>query len=99
MQQMAQALDYMHGKGVLHCNLKPSNVLLDDQGQVRLVDFGQARSLGDQGNSFGTLGYMAPEQAAGNRAGRALGRLRVGSDRLPAAHRSVPHFSAEIANH
>ncbi|MBX3170493.1 MAG: serine/threonine protein kinase [Candidatus Eremiobacteraeota bacterium] len=66
LKQMAQALDYMHGKGVLHCDLKPSNVLLDAEGRTRLVDFGQARSLGDQGNSFGTLGYMPPEQAAGD---------------------------------
>ncbi|MGE0495869.1 MAG: serine/threonine-protein kinase [Vulcanimicrobiota bacterium] len=62
--EIAEALGYMHGKGLLHCDLKPSNVLLDAQGRARLVDFGQARNLAETGASFGTLGYMPPEQAA-----------------------------------
>ena len=63
MAEIAEALQHMHGKGLLHCDLKPSNVLLDSRGASRLVDFGQARKVGDNSAAFGTLGYMPPEQA------------------------------------
>jgi serine/threonine protein kinase len=63
MTSIAEALRYMHGKGLLHCDLKPSNVLLDERGSARLVDFGQARKVGVDSGAFGTLGYMPPEQA------------------------------------
>ncbi|MCE7870151.1 hypothetical protein DYH09_07210 [bacterium CPR1] len=47
----------------MHCDLKPSNIMLDEEGHVRLVDYGQSRSKGDKSVTWGTLGFMAPEQA------------------------------------
>lgn len=62
-QQVCSALVEAHGAGVLHCDLKPDNVLLDSQYQVRLCDFGQSRMSHEQSPALGTLYYMAPEQA------------------------------------
>ncbi len=62
IQQLATALRYLHDKGVLHCDLKPSNVLLDEERRVRLSDFGQSRSQNEKSGAFGTLGFMPPEQ-------------------------------------
>ena len=62
-QQVCGALIEAHGAGVLHCDLKPDNVLLDAQFQVRLCDFGQSRMSHEQSSALGTLYYMAPEQA------------------------------------
>ena len=62
-KQVCGALIEAHGAGVLHCDLKPDNVLLDAQFQVRLCDFGQSRMSHEQSPALGTLYYMAPEQA------------------------------------
>ena len=56
-------MNYAHGKGVLHCDLKPANVLLDHDWRPRLADFGQSRMSHEQEPSLGTLFFMAPEQA------------------------------------
>ena len=71
MVKVARAVDYAHEKGVLHRDLKPGNVLLDDHGEPLVSDFGLARSeaassyLTRSLASFGTPGYIAPEQADG----------------------------------
>ncbi len=62
-REIAEGLNYAHGKGVLHCDLKPANVLLDHDWRPRLADFGQSRMSHEQSPSLGTLFYMAPEQA------------------------------------
>jgi DNA-directed RNA polymerase specialized sigma24 family protein len=61
--EAAEAIDYAHGRGVVHCDLKPSNLLLGGDGHVRVSDFGLARSLaGGAAPHGGTAGFMAPEQ-------------------------------------
>ena len=62
-REVAVGLVHAHGKGVLHCDLKPANVLLDQDHKPRLADFGQSRLSDEQTPALGTLYYMAPEQA------------------------------------
>ncbi len=63
LRDVATGLVHAHGKGVLHCDLKPANVLLDQDGKPRLADFGQSRLSTEQAPALGTMYYMAPEQA------------------------------------
>ncbi len=62
-REVSVGLMHLHGKGVLHCDLKPANVLLDADHKPRLADFGQSRLSHEQSPALGTLFYMAPEQA------------------------------------
>src|SRR5262245_52350662 len=79
--QLADALAKAHEAGIVHCDLKPENVMLTGEGHVKVVDFGLAtltdpssnaagadRGPGDRTTDrmvFGTVGYMSPEQASG----------------------------------
>jgi RNA polymerase sigma factor (sigma-70 family) len=62
--EAADAIEYAHRHGIVHCDLKPSNLLLGVDGRIRVTDFGLARSLADDGPAAGgTPGFMALEQA------------------------------------
>jgi serine/threonine-protein kinase len=69
MDQMLAALAYSHGRGVVHRDIKPGNVMLSADGTVKLADFGIARlensSMTQVGTLMGTPSYMAPEQLRG----------------------------------
>ncbi|MCA9157146.1 MAG: protein kinase [Planctomycetales bacterium] len=63
IREVAVGLAHAHDKGILHCDLKPGNIMLDQDGRPRLADFGQARLKHEHAPALGTLFYMAPEQA------------------------------------
>ena len=93
-EQLLDALAYAHEARIIHCDIKPDNVILFPEGQVRLADFGIAkvalRTRTIMGSGQGTVGYIAPEQAMGKPSFRSdvfsMGLLiyRMFSGELPA---------------
>lgn len=70
LKALCAALGYAHSKGVVHCDVKPANVMINQHGNIQLTDFGIARHAGSDATmtlaGAGTPAYMAPEQVRGD---------------------------------
>ena len=80
VETLADAMHVAHQAGVIHRDLKPANVLMTEEGEPKITDFGLAKNLGEAGQTetgavMGTPSYMAPEQAMANH-----GEIGAGSD-------------------
>jgi serine/threonine protein kinase len=93
--QVADALDYAHQRGVIHRDVKPGNIILDDRGRVTVTDFGiakeiQEESLSESGRLLGSPYYMAPEQYLGAELSAAADQYSLGIVAYQCLGRRVP---------
>ena len=95
-RQIAEALEAVHGSGIVHGDVTPGNILIADDGEAKLTDFGVARAvwgdetLSDSGLVHGTPAYLAPEVARGGETVRASDVFSLGATLFAAAHGVSP---------
>lgn len=84
--QVCEAVDYLHGRGIVHYDLKPDNVIVGDDGRIVLIDFGMAHravtgrfSFGATAPPFASANYVAPEQLQRHRGQRSVDIYAIGA--------------------
>src|SRR5574337_309420 len=81
--QVCEALEFAHSHGIVHRDIKPQNILLTADGQVKVTDFGIARAMSSAtitqtGTVLGSVQYLSPEQARGTTVGRSADLYALG---------------------
>src|ERR671931_1061130 len=97
-RQMLSALRFAHRNGIVHRDIKPHNVLVDDEGHLKVTDFGIARAgasqMTEEGSIIGTAQYLSPEQARGTSVDQTSDLYSTGIVLFELLTGSVP-FSGE----
>lgn len=83
LEQVSGALGHLHGRNLVHLDIKPQNLIVTPDGSIKLIDFGLAQPAGPRqemvgGTAFGTVAYLAPEQASGDSVDAATDVYAVG---------------------
>ena len=102
LPDVARALDFVHGQGVVHRDIKPGNILFDRAGAAMVADFGIAKALGSldtgltqTGATPGSPDYMAPEVALGTTIGPAYDQYALAVVVYEALSAALPHGGGE----
>lgn len=103
IKEILNAFSYAHSKGIIHCDIKPSNIMVDDEGHLKIMDFGIAQIISDARNgngiSVGTPAYMSPEQVYGKAADERSDIYSLGVLMFTMLTGKTPYDSTKLTEH